>query len=94
MVEVSFYVEIINAILLIGGSLLLLLWKKEGNEKDTKLIKNIGLSIMLIGMYKLTSILFQLIQFNEYIYAISSIPALIALVKLMFNLMDYLEDKQ
>lgn len=93
MVEVSFYVEVINAILLIGGSLLLLFWR-EGSSKNNKLIRDIGLVIMLIGFYKLISVAFQIIQFSEYIFAISSIPALIGLVKLMFDLISYLEAKK
>lgn len=93
MVEVSFYVEIINSILLVGGSLLLLFWR-EGSDKNAKLIRDIGLVIMLIGLYKLTSVAFQIIQFSNYIFAISSIPALLGLIKLMFNLIDYLEAKK
>ncbi|MBD3312699.1 hypothetical protein GF352_04575 [archaeon] len=93
MVEVSFYVEVINAILLIGGSLLLLFWR-EGSSKNNKLIRDIGLVILLIGFYKLISVAFQIIQFSEYIFAISSIPALIGLVKLMFDLINYLEAKK
>jgi hypothetical protein len=95
MVEISFLLELVNTILLLGGSILLIFWKKiKGKSKNNELIRNVGLSVLLIGFYKLTSIAFQIIKFDEWIFSVSSIPALLGIIRLMLNLFSYLEDKQ
>jgi len=92
--SVSLYLEIINAVLLLSGSALLFIWKKDSDKKGDVLIMRIGFSTFFFGIYKLLSITFQATSFNGWIPAISSIPALIGLAVLMFSLFNYLEARK
>jgi len=92
--SVTFYLEIINTVLLLSGAALLISWKQKPKDKGELLIMRTGFCIMFIGLYKLLSVTFQTFEFNGWVPAISSIPALVGLVSLMFSLFNYLEAKK
>jgi len=89
---IDIFIELIETLLLIGASLLLLFWKLKG--KDSNLIKQIGVCVALIGVYKLLIVINNLVQFNELIFSLIKIPELIGILILMFGLFNHLEVKK
>ncbi len=91
---VYIFIEMISTVLLLSSSLLLYIWKNGFNQRDYKLIKNIGTAILLIGVYKLLDVINYFYNLSEYVSSITKLTALIGLVLLMFSLFNYLEVKK
>jgi hypothetical protein len=91
---VNALIETINVILFGGASILMLLWQKEIDQLCRKLIKNIGITIGIIGAYKLTSLIMFLCGTDVSISAFSSVIELFGFGFLMLSLFSYLEGKR
>ncbi|HLE06541.1 MAG TPA: hypothetical protein VI790_04250 [Candidatus Nanoarchaeia archaeon] len=91
---VHVFLEGISTILLVGASMLLLLWKKEVKNAGDKLIKNVGLSMALVSLYKAASVINILFSLGEWMMVIMKVPELIGVVFLMLSLFKYLEARK
>jgi len=85
------FLQIISTLLLFGGALLLLFWKKEGKIPGDKLIRRIGMSVALIGFYTLGTVIIGTLELNLYTFGLISLPTLGGMVLLLFSLLNYLE---
>lgn len=91
---VNTLIETISVILLIGASILMFLWQKKFENSAKKLIKSIGITVLIIGFYKLLSLLFNVFSVEITISAFDSIIEFGGFAYLMFSLFNYLEEKK
>ena len=91
---VHVFLEGISTILLVGASMLLLLWKKDVKNAGDKLIKNIGLSMALVSLYKASSVISILFGLGEWMMVVMKLPELIGVIFLMLSLFKYLEARK
>lgn len=91
---VHVFLEGISTILLVGASMLLLLWKKEVKNAGDKLIKNVGLSMALVSLYKASSVISILFGLGEWMMVVMKLPELIGVIFLMLSLFKYLEARK
>jgi len=74
--------------------MLLLLWKKDVKNAGDKLIKNIGLSMALVSLYKASSVISILFGLGEWMMVVMKLPELIGVIFLMLSLFKYLEARK
>ena len=91
---VHVFLEGISTILLVGASMLLLLWKKDVKNAGDKLIKNVGLSMALVSLYKASSVISILFGLGEWMMVVMKLPELIGVIFLMLSLFKYLEARK
>ncbi len=91
---VEIFLESIIAALLIGGSLLLLFWKRSEKKLNDFVIRRIGVCVALIGFYKFSNVMFLIAETNSLIFSFNKLFELFGLTILMFGLFKFMEAKK
>ena len=88
---VTLLIGSISTSLLIASSLLLYFWKEQ-SKTTTNLIRMIGISVGLIGVYRLVSLPYM--PGTSYLLAFGKVFSLAGFLILMFSLLNFLEGKK
>ncbi len=83
--------DVLITLLLFGGALLLLLWKKEVERSDKKFIHRIGLGIGVMGFKEIVNIACQVVFRTETFFTYSILVEIAGIVIIMLALFNYLE---
>ena len=87
-------IGLISTVLFISAALLILLWKKDFEGVNQKIINRIGLAVLLIGIYSLLSIMHKAFFPVTELIPVISIVELAGFAVLMFGLFNFLEESK
>lgn len=83
--------DVLTTILLLGGALLVLLWKKDLKKKSHKLVNRIALGMGIMGFREIINLLYQIILVTEEFFLYSLLCEIIGVLIMVFALFNYLE---